>query len=54
MGAILNLLALCLPDLWVWRLGKNWAEGRSKGYLNDAVAKKSGFDDPVYKRKFKS
>ena len=26
MGAILNLLALCLPDLWVWRLGKNWAE----------------------------
>jgi hypothetical protein len=50
MGAILNLLALCLPDLLVWRLGKKWAESRSIDCRNDPVQKKSGFDDPVYKR----
>ena len=50
MGAILNLLALCLPDLLVWHLGKKWAENRSKDCRNDSAGQKRGFDDPVYKR----
>jgi hypothetical protein len=49
MGAILSLLALSLPELLV-SLVKLQAESRSKDCRNDPVHKKSGFDDPVYKK----
>jgi hypothetical protein len=51
MGAILNLLAWCFPDLLLhWSLEKKWAKSSAKDSRIDPINKKSGSDDPVYRR----
>jgi hypothetical protein len=50
MTSILELLAYCILELFIWCLADKWTKRLSKDYRDYPIYKKDRRDDPIYRK----